>query len=205
MKLKKLEDMEKNEMKNNAEGEEPTVGEKIQAILKSQGIESELDEDGDVCFEYHFKDFLLEESKGTDFFILTTSFKVEMDERDKMRFLKVANQMHISYRMARMTCVDGGIKFSVETILNPEMDLKPLLSFSLYLLDVVVEESSKLYKELGEKEESLPDSIIGFHEAQEQTMSDNKEGETKEEEPAEKEASDSRTPSIGFNSSRYRV
>ena len=204
MKLEKLERMEMNEMKNKAESEDVTVGEKVQAILKSQGIKYELDEDEDVCFEYHFTSFLLEQSKSTDYFCLTVGIRMGINEKEMMRFLQVANQLQISYKMVRMICFENGIKLSVETMVFPGMDLKHLLSYSLYLLEAAVEESSKLYKGSDEKE-SLPNSIIGFNEVQEQMLPDNKEDEAKEEEPAEKETSGCRAPSIGFNSSRYRV
>ena len=177
-----------------------TVGERAKSVLTQQGIPVTIDEDGDICFEYHFRNYLLEEANSTDFFRLSVSIGVEIDEQNMMRFLKVANQLHIQYRMIRMACFEEGIKFSVETVLYPELDLKHLLSFSLFLLETSVVESRKLYEK-----EKQSDSTIDFHEAQELMLEGKRGNESGKKEPVDKELSKNSTPSIGFNSSRYRV
>lgn len=211
--LEKLEimDMENSEMNEKVveRTKAVTIGERVQTILKSQGIESELDEDGDILFEYHFKNFLLEEARGTDFFCLSVGYRMELDEQNMMRFLKVANQLHFQYRMVRMACLENGIKFMVEALVFPEMDIKRLLSFSLTLLDAAIEESSKLFREFDEgmnhpNEERRPASIIGFHEAREQMLEEKEGREAYKQETAEKRPSQGASPSIGFNSSRYK-
>lgn len=193
-----------------AETKAVTIGDRVEAILKSQGIESEQDEDGEILFEYHFKKYLLEEAKSTDFFCLSAGYGMEIDEQKMMRFLKVANQLHIRYRMVRMACLEDGIKFTVEALMFPEMDIKQLLTFSLTLLDAAIEESSKLFKELCEEEnrsdeENRSASIIGFHKAQELILEEKKGSEADKQEADENDSSHSGAPSIGFNSNRYRV
>lgn len=205
------DDMEEDVKENNnlveetyTKDETPTVGERVQEILKAQGIPFEIDNDGDVCFEYHFHSCILEQSKSTDYFCLTIGFGFEINEQEMMRLLQVANQLHIRYKMVRMVCFENGIKFSVESLLFPGMDLQHLLSYSLFLLEAVVNESSKLYKGSSGKE-NIHNSTIGFYEAQDQMTQNKKENEAEKNESDEKEPSDSKAPSIGFNSSRYRV
>ena len=95
-----LEDMEKGNtemsdpIEEDAEKRETTtIGERVQEILKAQGIPFEIDEDGDVCFEYHFYRFLLNNSKSTTCFCLELGFSEDFDEQTKLKYLYAANNL----------------------------------------------------------------------------------------------------------------
>ncbi len=189
-----LEDMEKGNtemsdpIEEDAEKRETTtIGERVQEILKAQGIPFEIDEDGDVCFEYHFYRFLLNNSKSTTCFYLELGFSEDFDEQTKLKYLYAANYLHATYRLVRMVVYESHFVFSVEAFTSPDTDLKNLLHISLCLLEEAYTELTKMVSEQEKKHEETPNT--GFFQAQEQTQ----------------ERPQSQPPSIGFNSSLYKL
>ena len=171
-----------------AKNETPTVGERVQEILKAQSIPFEIDEDGDVCFEYHFYRFVLNNSKSTTCFCLDLGFSEDFDEQTKLKYLYAANNLHATYRLVRMVVYESHFVFSVEAFTSPDTDLKNLLHISLYLLEEAYNELTKMVSEQEKKhEEPIPNT--GFFQAQDQMQ----------------EHPQSQPPSIGFNSSLYKL
>ena len=175
--------------------ETTTVGERVQEVLKAQSIPFEIDEDGDVCFEYHFHRFVLSNSKSTNCFSLDFGFREDFDEQERERYLYAANYLHAMYRLIRMTVYENDFVFSLDSFISPDTDFKKLLQISLCLLEEAYSELEKMVSRL-EEEQQKSNSTVGFHEAQEKMLQARKGNE------AEGETSDKVESPI--NSNRYR-
>ena len=127
-----------------------TVGERVQEVLKAQGIPFEIDEDGDVCFEYHFHRYLLNKSKSTNGFFLDLAFREEFDEQSRMMYFQAANCLHAMYRLVKMTIYENDVVFSVDSFVSSNTDYKRLLHISLSLLEDAYNELGKMVS--GQKE-----------------------------------------------------
>jgi len=209
--LDKLEKIENEDMnKENSietipvENELQTVGEKVQAVLRAQSIPFELDEEGDILFEYHFNKYLLSQAKSDNYYCLSSSYGYEFSDKEWMDVLGFANNLHHRYRMIRMACFKKSFTFSVETLAFPGTDYKLLLGFSLDLIETALDDFGKFLRET-EEGQGDPSSTIGFHEAQKQQEQQSEGGEgDKETQSDKREISISQSPSIGFNAPKYK-
>ena len=208
--LVKLEQMENDDMnKDNSientpvEDELQTVGEKVQAVLKAQGIPFDIDEEGDVCFEYRFHRYVLNKSQSTNGFFLDLAFGEKFDEQSRMIYIQAANCLHAMFRLIKMTVYENGFVISMDSITPSNTDYKQLLRISLNLLEEAYNELGKILS--SEKEEqSKPVSTIDFNEAQQQMRQESEKGTTDEMQSEEKENTISQSPSIGFNAPKYK-
>ena len=183
--------------------EEKTVGERVQEVLKSQGIPFEIDEDGDVCFEYRFHRFVLNKSQSTNGFFLDMGFNENLDEQRRMMLLKAANFLHGTYRLIKMTVYESAFVFSVDSIISHDTDYKHLLRISLDLLEEAYNELGKIISRQ-EKEQNKQVSTIGFYQALEEMQQEKGENKLEVQPLEETEHLQSQPPSIGFNSPKYK-
>jgi hypothetical protein len=175
----------------------------VQEVLKAQGIPFEIDEDGDVCFEYHFRRYILNKSKSSNGFFLDLAFRADFDEQRRMKYFQAANCLHAMYRLVKMTVYENDFVFSVDSITSSETDYKHLLRLSLDLLEDAYNELGKIISEQ-EKEQKKQVSTIGFYQAMEQMQQEKEENKLEEQPSEETERPQSQPPSIGFNSTIYK-
>ena len=183
--------------------EEMTVGERVQKVLKDQGIPFEIDEDGDVCFEYRFHRFVLNKSQSTNCFFLDMGFNENLDEQRRMMLLHAANYLHGMYSLIKMTVYESAFVLSVDSLTSSETDYKHLLRLSLDLLEDAYNELGKIISGQ-EKEQKKQVSTIGFYQALEQMQQEKGENKLEEQPSEETERPQSQPPSIGFNSTIYK-
>lgn len=166
-----------------------TVGERTKAVLTQQGIPFTIDDDGELSFEYHFRKYCLSDIDDDGYFCLSAYFEFNADERERDAMLHVANGLHYQMKLVRIVCFADSISFSVESMVSPDTDFQQLLRVSLQLLECAYEESRKHFAEY-QGAQTQPASAIGFT-----AQSTEEKAET---------ATACQSPSIGFNSSRYR-
>lgn len=95
-------------------------------ILKKQGIESELDKDGDLHFQLHYLNYIFEtDDEDKNWFRLTLPYIYEIEEKDDMlSIMQAINQNNLSLKCVKCFMSGNWVHISIESFIgiNEEFD-----------------------------------------------------------------------------------
>lgn len=98
----------------------------VMGILKKQGVESELDKDGDLNFQLHYLNYIFEsDDEDKNWFRLTLPYIYEVEEKDDVLSIMYAiNQINMSLKCVKCFMSGNWLHVSIESFVctNEEFD-----------------------------------------------------------------------------------
>lgn len=108
-------------------------------FLQREGLDPELDSDGDCTFRHGDRTYCLFTDADDDTYF-RLSFIAQWDPNETARALPIANQINQLMKVAKITFVDDTLIISVECFLSMPSDFKGIFGRALECLTTVVDE-----------------------------------------------------------------